>query len=300
MQPETKKLGEVLVEAELITAAQLQEAIRHQRIAGGRMGSNLVALGFISEDALMDFLAQKTGVPRVDVRNLDIPPEVLQRIPKRLADQLNVLPISIKEPKSLVLAMTDPMDLNAVDSARFSSGLNIEPVVASYSALKLAIAEQYRKVAGSNPKTVNIGPPHTLDQGLPVNFEPQRTPLDIKSSHPPTSPTEYGHDPFFDALPVPQDPNPFSFFTGETGTDVISSDAPTMPGMAAPGLPLIVHARSSGAPAPRRLDLYLTRTILMSLVKLLQRRGVMGEDELQRFTAELIESGEIKDAERQD
>ena len=63
MQAETKKIGELLVEAGLISEAQLQEALRQQRIAGGRMGSNLVALGFVDEEVLMDFLAQKTGVP---------------------------------------------------------------------------------------------------------------------------------------------------------------------------------------------------------------------------------------------
>jgi len=146
MTSENKKLGEMLLDAGLIDEAKLAEALRHQRIAGGRMGSNLVALGFVSEEVLMEFLAHQTGVPRLDVRNLDVPVEVLRRIPRRLADQMNILPVNIQEPKSLLLAMADPSDLNAIDSARFASGLNIEPMVVSYSSLKLAIAEQYRKL----------------------------------------------------------------------------------------------------------------------------------------------------------
>ena len=146
MQGDTKKLGEMLVASGLITAGQLQEALRHQRITGGRMGSNLVAMGFISDDLLMDFLAQQTGVPRLDVRHLNLPHAVLERIPRRLAEQLVILPVAFKEPKSLVLAMADPSDLNAIDSARFASGMTIEPVVASHSALKLAIAEQYHRM----------------------------------------------------------------------------------------------------------------------------------------------------------
>lgn len=305
MQPENKKIGEMLVEAGLISPAQLQEALRHQRITGGRMGSNLVALGFISEDLLMDFLAQKTGVPRLDLKNLDVPLEVLQRIPRRLADQLNVLPVAIKEPKSLVLAMTDPSDLNAVDSARFASGMNIEPVVASYSSLKQAIGEQYRKLGGSQTKTVEVGQPASLDEGLPVNFDMQSSPLEVKTAHPPTTSKDYGRDPFFDSLNQAP-PSPFSFFGGEDLAEP-AADAPTTPGVATPGVatpgvtpsaPLIIHARSSAGPQVRRLDAFQTRTLVMGLIKLLQRRGVLGDDELQRYISNLIDAGDLQDSDK--
>lgn len=295
MQPETKKIGEMLVEAGLISSAQLQEALRHQRITGGRMGSNLVALGFVSEDILMDFLAQKTGVPRLDLKNLDVPVSVLQRIPKRLADQLNVLPVSIKEPKSLVLAMTDPSDLNAVDSARFASGMNIEPVVASYSSLKQAIAEQYRKLGGPAAKTVEVGQPAHTEEGLPINFDLQASSLEVRSTHPPMTSKDYGRDPFFDSIHQAP-PSPFSFFASEDLTEP-APDAPTTPGVT-PSTPLIIHARSSSGPQVRRLDSFQTRTLVMGLVKLLQRRGVLGDDELQRYISNLVDSGELQDIDR--
>jgi hypothetical protein len=292
MQPENKKIGEMLVEAGLISPAQLQDALRHQRITGGRMGSNLVALGFVSEDLLMDFLAQKTGVPRLDLKNLDVPINVLQRIPKRLADQLNVLPVSIKEPKSLVLAMTDPSDLNAVDSARFASGMNIEPVVASYSSLKQAISEQYRKLGVPVTKTVEVGPPANLDEGLPVTFDLQASPLEVHSAHPPMTSKDYGRDPFFDSIHQAP-PNPFSFFAGEDLPEP-SPDTPTTPGVLPPS-PMIIHARSTVGPQVRRLDSFQTRTLILGVIKLLQRRGVLGDDELQRYISNLIDAGELED-----
>ncbi len=298
MQPETKKIGEMLVEAGLITQAQLQEALRHQRITGGRMGSNLVALGFVSEDLLMDFLAQKTGVPRLDLKNLDIPVNVLQRIPKRLADQLVVLPVALKEPKSLVLAMTDPSDLNAVDSARFASGLNIEPVVASYSSLKQAIGEQYRKLASPMTKTVEVGSPANLDEGLPVSFDLQASSLEIRSTHPPVAARDYGRDPFFDGIknePV----NPFSFFGEDEGLEPLPDSSEVVPGAGAvPPAPLIIHARSTMTPQIRRMDSFQTRTLVMGLIKLLQRRGVLGDDELQRFISNLIDAGDLQDSDK--
>ncbi len=297
MQPENKKIGEMLVEAELISLAQLQEALRHQRITGGRMGSNLVALGFISEDLLMDFLAQKTGVPRLDLRNLDVPVTVLQRIPKRLADQLNVLPVSFKGPKFLVLAMTDPSDLNAVDSARFASGMNIEPVVASYSSLKQAIAEQYRKLELPVAKSAEVGQPASLDEGLPVDFDLQASPLEVRSTHPPMTSKDYGRDPFF-AAGGQAPPSPFSFFASEELT-VPTPDALTPPGVTSPSpTPMIIHARSTDGPQVPRLSSFQTRTLIMGLIKLLQRRSVLGDDELQRYISNLIESGELKDVDR--
>ena len=312
MQPETKKIGEMLVDAGLISTAQLQEALRHQRITGGRMGSNLVAMGFISEDLLMDFLAQKTGVPRFDLKNLDIPVNVLQRIPKRLADQLNVLPVSIKEPKSLVLAMTDPSDLNAIDSARFASGLNIEPVVASYSTLRAAIADQYRKLAESESRTIEVSGPANLDEALPVPFDiPITFSSDPRSTHPPTR--AYSPDPFFDKASDPTvSLDPFSLFEPEILSDPLPDSSPLPTGPRLVNLPPaatstatsgfsgseIIHERTSGTAPLRRLESYETRILVMGLIRLFQRRGVIGQDELQRLIANLIESGELEDGSR--
>lgn len=295
MATETKKLGEMLVEAGLINPAQLQEALRHQRIAGGRMGSNLVALGFVSEEVLMDFLAHQTGVPRLDTRALDIPVEVLRRIPRRLAEQLNILPLSFKEPRSLVLAMTDPSDLNAIDSARFASGLHIEPVVASHSTLKHALAEQYRKLDVSGaPLEVNAG---SANLGLPVNLElpSQAEPIGIHQQ----DPGKYSRDPFFDDAPVteelPPASNPFSFFTADARDTLEAPVAPALPG--AGDSPMVIHSRLGQGLQARRIETFQTRTLILGVIKMLQRRGILGEDELQRFLTNMIEAGELKDDE---
>ncbi len=289
MASETKKLGEMLLDAGLLDAAQLSEALRHQRIAGGRMGSNLVALGFVSEEVLMEFLAHQTGVPRLDVRNLDVPVEVLKRIPRRLADQLNILPVSLQEPKSLMLAMADPSDLNAIDSARFASGLNIEPMVVSYSSLKLAISEQYRKLetpSGSGPIEVGMGlPPESL--AVPFEVPPQADP---RATHPPVA--KYARDPFFDDMSASGEPNPFGFFASDAAETL---DSPLPPARMMPDSPMVIHARSAGAQQSRRLETFQTRTLVFGVIKMLQRRGILGDDELQRFITNLLEAGELKD-----
>ena len=283
----TKKLGELLVEAGLISPTELQAALRQQRISGGRMGSNLVALGIITEDLLMDFLAQQTGVPRLDVNHLEIPHQVLERIPRRLAEQLVILPVAFKEPKSLVLAMADPSDLNALDSARFAAGMNIEPMVAAHSALKHAIADQYRRLEAGTQPLIAVAP-KTGVESLEMPFE---LPLldfgdsgPVLHSQPPVR--DFPKDPFFGTARTPVDPvapSPFSFFTPP-------QPEPPPPKPTDSG---IIHARSAGSQQVQPIENYGTRALIQGLIKMLQRRGILGEDELQRYLANLVESNEL-------
>jgi hypothetical protein len=306
----TKKLGELLVEAGLLTPVQLSETLRHQRFHGGRMGGNLVSLGFISEDMLMNFLAQQTGVPRLEAKALEhIRPEVLKRIPQRMAEQLTILPIEFKEPKSLVLAMADPSDLNAIDSARFASGLSIEPLVASHSMLKSAIAEQYRKAEPQIETTFEVGRSFSSEEALPVNFDLPA--IQFTPSREPNKSTvtgSFGRDPFFDDVPearhiqaeeplgvfAPTDPfDPF----GTPAFDI--TDAPGLRGTQPSITPLedgalITHDRVAAPSSLKKVESYGTRHLLLGLVKILQRHGVIGDDEIQRTIQGMIATGEIK------
>lgn len=285
MPSETKKLGGLLVDAGLITPTQLQDSLRYQRISGERLGSALVSQGLISEEVLMDFLAKQTGVPRLDVKALEISAAVLQRIPRRLAEQMNILPVSFKEPKSLVLAMADPMDLNAVDSARFASGLNIEPVVASHTALRQAIGEHYNRAAAAAVAAppVDAAPLAAAGKPLPVHldFTPQPVPA---APSPAVAGKDLPRDPFFSP---PEEANPFSFFSDSLGSPGAAPDP------AAAGQPPIIHQRSAMSEYVPQVDSYGTRALVLGLIRLLQRRGILGQDELQRFLNNLAEAGEI-------
>ncbi|MBI3130484.1 MAG: hypothetical protein HYZ13_03920 [Acidobacteria bacterium] len=305
MQAPTKRLGEMLVDSGLITPGQLQSAITHQKIAKGRLGSNLVALGFISEEILMDFLAQQTGTPRVDIRSVTPPAQLLRLIPQRMAEQFTMLPVSFKEPKSLVLAMSDPLDLNALDSARFASGMNVEPVVASHSALRQMIPQLYGKLesASNTPTVLEVGEGMLPDDGLPMpGFD---LPLPVKiplMQAPPPSPSPaptstWTPDPFFDSLPNSASPlsssaptahlaDPFGLFE-----DV---PPPMRPGLQAAPPPGVVQSRTLET-SLRRLDSYDSRVLILGLIKFLQRRGIANEGELERFIGNLVESGEIKE-----
>ena len=238
----------------------------------------------------MDFLSHQTGVPQMDVRNVEVPPQVLKLVPHRLADQFTVLPITTQEPKSLVLAMSDPSDLNAIDSARFASGLHIQPVVASHSALRKAISDLYRRLeAPVEALTVELGNDPNQDDALPVTFT--LSPLAVRAPQPP-SPATFPRDAFFDTPAAP--PQPLNI-------DPFGLSDPTVPARQAPPTPPVTpdleHSRTMSQ-AVRRLESYQTRSLVLGLIRLFQRRGVIGEDELQRLLANLIESGDIKDDDR--
>ena len=98
------KLGEILVRENLITSDQLREALDYQRQSGGRLGSNIVKLGFISDDVITAVLSRQYGVPSVNLELFQIEKEVINLIPQEVAQKYSVLPIS-KVGATLTLAM---------------------------------------------------------------------------------------------------------------------------------------------------------------------------------------------------
>lgn len=137
------KLGEMLVRNSIITLDQLEEALKYQVIFGGKLGTNLIELGYLDEEAIARFLSEKIGVPYVHHdRLMDIPANVIKRIPPDLAKKYRVIPLSI-EKKRLMLVMADPSDLSAIDEISFITGFSIQPVVAPEVRLILALEKYY-------------------------------------------------------------------------------------------------------------------------------------------------------------
>jgi len=136
------KLGEILVRENLITSEQLREALDYQRQSGGRLGSNIVKLGFISDDVITAVLSRQYGVPSVNLELFQIEKEVINLIPQEVAQKYSVLPIS-KVGATLTLAMADPTNVFAMDDIKFMTGLSVEPVVASEASVDNSIAKYY-------------------------------------------------------------------------------------------------------------------------------------------------------------
>ena len=138
----SSKLGEILVRENLITSQQLREALEYQRANGGRLGSNLIKLGIISDDVITAVLSRQYGVPSINLELFQIEDETIRLISHEVSLKYTVLPIS-KVGASLTLAMADPTNVFAMDDIKFMTGLNVEPVIASESSLQIAITKYY-------------------------------------------------------------------------------------------------------------------------------------------------------------
>ena len=135
------KLGELLIRTGKINQAQLTEALTMQKDQGGRVGTNLVKLGYMTEKQLVDSLSQHFGVPAVDL-NMEIDEAVLKIIPADLARKYTILPVT-KAGATITVAMIDPANVFAMDDVKFMTGYKVEPVVASETAIRTAIDRYY-------------------------------------------------------------------------------------------------------------------------------------------------------------
>ncbi len=141
-QQPADKFGEVLLQAGKISQKQLQEALAAQREQGGRLGTTLVKLGYLSERELVDFLSKHFRVPAIDLSSMDIDESVLKIIPPDIARKYTILPIS-KTGATVTMAMIDPTNVFAMDDVKFMTGYKVEPVVAAETSLRMAIDRYY-------------------------------------------------------------------------------------------------------------------------------------------------------------
>ncbi|MCB9546624.1 MAG: type IV-A pilus assembly ATPase PilB [Myxococcales bacterium] len=138
----SERLGELLVRESLISLAQLKSAQDRQRKTGERLGYALTKLGMVGERELTQFLSRQYGVPSINLDDFEIDDDVIKLIPRELAYRHLVLPVS-RAGSSLIVAMSDPANLTAIDDVKFHTGYNVEVVVASEEAIRGAIERYY-------------------------------------------------------------------------------------------------------------------------------------------------------------
>jgi len=138
-----KNLGQLLVEKGLVNEKVLGEALQRQVIFGGRLGTNLLEMGAVSEDALMKLIAFQLNIPYAEPRHFEeIPREVLDSVPEELLSKHRIVPLAI-DGHRITLAMTDPHKLDIVDEVAFQTNMVIEPVVASEVRIVDALENYY-------------------------------------------------------------------------------------------------------------------------------------------------------------
>jgi len=136
------KLGELLLKENLVSPQQLQEALNHQKMSGGKLGKAFVSLGFVKDEQITTLLSRQYGVPSINLDHFEVDPQIIKIIPAETARKYQVLPLS-RSGATLTIAMADPTNVFAMDDIKFMTGYNVEPVVASESALEDSIEKYY-------------------------------------------------------------------------------------------------------------------------------------------------------------
>ena len=141
----SSRLGEILVKDSLISGDQLKQALDYQKKNGGRLGTCLVKLGLVSDDDITAVLSRQYGVPSINLKFYEVDPAVIKLVPQETAVRYQIVPLS-RVGSTLTIAMTDPTNVFAMDDIKFMTGFNVEPVVASETAISEAISKFYGAV----------------------------------------------------------------------------------------------------------------------------------------------------------
>ncbi|MBE2920672.1 Flp pilus assembly complex ATPase component TadA [Anoxybacillus flavithermus] len=138
---ERKRLGDLLIEAGLITKEQLEETLK-EKAPGQKLGDALLQRGYITEQQLIEVLEFQLGIPHVSLYRYPIDPKLMNLVPKEFAKRNMLIPLK-QEGDRLFVAMADPMDFFAIDDLRLSTGFHIEVAIASKDDILRAINKYY-------------------------------------------------------------------------------------------------------------------------------------------------------------
>lgn len=136
------KIGELLIEAGLVTSEQLENALKIQKNKNKRLGKLLIELGYVNELQVAEALSKEFSFPIVDYSNYTITEQLLSIIPKETAEKKIVMPLELKG-KKLLLAVADPLDWETIDEIAFNTGLNISVAVSTETSIINAIETYY-------------------------------------------------------------------------------------------------------------------------------------------------------------
>ncbi len=145
---QASRLGDLLVKNNLIAKEQLAKALEEQKDSGGqlRLGTILIKNGLINEPDLTSFLSKQYGVPSINLADFEIDSAVIKIIPPEIGQKYQIVPVN-RAGSTLIVAMSDPSNIFAIDDIKFMTGYNVEVVVASETAIKAAIDKYYDQSA---------------------------------------------------------------------------------------------------------------------------------------------------------
>lgn len=169
-----KRLGEILVDAGVISHRQLEHALYEQRRWGGQVGKILIDEGFVTEGVLVRALGKQLNLPVVTLDGVSVKPETLAKVSVDLAEQHSVFPFKL-EGKFLDVAMSDPLNMGIIDELRIRTRLNVRPHLAGATEIDSAIREFYKHEMDVDGIDVDFG---LADDGKDILHGRQDDPME--------------------------------------------------------------------------------------------------------------------------
>ena len=137
-----QRIGQILIEKKLITKDQLADALEIQKEKKERLGELLVTLGYISKDSLLYALSLELNIPAVHLPRIKILPEVIRLIPRKMAERYCLIPVSVTG-NMISVAMSDPVNVHAMDDVRHVTGRVVQPLLAIDKDVREALEQYY-------------------------------------------------------------------------------------------------------------------------------------------------------------
>ena len=164
------RLGDLLIQQNVLTKEQLEQALQMQKGTNKKIGEILVEKGFITEEMISRALEAQMGLKTVQLRGLTVPGEIKSLIDGKLLKKYTVFPFEVDPYNAniLHLAMADPLDMEAIDDIAIVTNMQIEPYIATRREIRSAIDRNYGEA--ENIEAVNRFERERERKGESVNF----------------------------------------------------------------------------------------------------------------------------------
>jgi type IV pilus assembly protein PilB len=164
-----RRLGDLLIEAGLLTEQQLKAALNEQRKWGGRLGRTVVELGFVTETAIGQMLARQLELPSIDLDTAPLPEDAPKWLRLDLCERYGVFPVATNPSvRTISVATSDPTNLEHLQAIEFATNQKVTPIVATASAIERAIRKYYfGEAPPSAPRPAAVAPEKPAEKPAP-------------------------------------------------------------------------------------------------------------------------------------
>lgn len=149
MSAEKRKLGNILVNAGKITVEQLQEALKTQKIIGKKLGEILVENNVVDEDKIIEAIEEQTGIKKIDLNNVSFDKKAISLIPQNLCNKYTLIPFGFEDNK-IKVALSDPLNIFAIDDVTIATGFEIISYISRKVDIKKFIEIYYTSIQVAN------------------------------------------------------------------------------------------------------------------------------------------------------